>query len=272
MISSDLLLSPTLWLAIFSGLGITLLLTAIAISFGLIFGTVLAIARTFGTPVTKALAGAYVFVFRGVPLLILLYFLYFGLPMIGVVRHGILWDPLFKSAFAMAAVGFTLNSSAYLCEVVRGGIKTVKKGEIEAAVAIGFSRATLYRRVVLPIAFRNTIMTIGNEIVFTIKATAIASIITVRDLLGRASEIGKLELDVFTPYVAAAIAYFVLIRLIDAVVGILDRRYNMSRLSRPGTTSTVAPASALSGTGSSVPLQGDRATRDEAPLLSHITK
>jgi His/Glu/Gln/Arg/opine family amino acid ABC transporter permease subunit len=170
---------------------------------------------------------AFTFLFRAIPLLTLLYFLYYGLPKVDFVRHGPLWDVFFRYSFAIAVLGFSLNNAAYLAEALRGGIKSVTRGQIEACTAVGMSEGMALRRVVLPIAFRNSVMTIGNELVFTLKATSLASAIAVSDVLNNARSYGKAFSDNVSPYIAAAVFYVIMVALIDLGLTAIRKRAAM---------------------------------------------
>ena len=212
---TDLLTSPDLWAAMFRGLNVTLLITAVSMAVGLFFGVWLALLRVFGGAMGRIFATTYIFLFRGVPLLILLYFLYYGVPQVGFLRSGPLWTYIFSSPLATCLLAFSLNNAAYLAEVVRGGMLAVKPGEIEAGHALGLSRTKVIQRIVLPIGLRNCLSGIANETIFTIKASAIASVITVRDLLGEAQRFGTAYADNVTPLVAAGVIYILLVQIVE---------------------------------------------------------
>jgi His/Glu/Gln/Arg/opine family amino acid ABC transporter permease subunit len=221
-----LLLDPALWQAMLLGLRVTLLITVLSMILGLALALPIAVARAEGGPVLRTLAAGYVFVFRGVPLLMLLYLLYYGSGQIGLLRETVLWDFVFRSALATAILAFTLSNAAYLAEALRGGLATVTAGEREAGLAIGLTPRQVLTRISLPIAFRNSIRTIGNEAVFTVKASVIASVVAVRDVLGQAQKIGTNYSDNLTPLLAAAVFYLILVQLIEAAVRAADRRLN----------------------------------------------
>lgn len=199
----------------FRGVRITIAITILSVAFGLIGGIILALMNHFGGFTARWFARTYVFLFRGIPLLILLYFLYFGIPQISMLRSGPLWTYIFSSPFATCVLAFSLNNAAYLAEVVRGGIKAIKPGEIEAGHALGLSSRKVLQRIVLPLGLRNCLSGITNETIFTIKASAVASIITVRDLFGEAQRIGTVYSDNLTPLIAAGIFYVVLVQMVE---------------------------------------------------------
>ncbi|MER9708529.1 ABC transporter permease subunit [Mesorhizobium sp. M0204] len=223
----DLLLHSELWLAVARGIPVTIALTMLAMVFGLALGTVVAILMNSDNLVLKLAGEAFTFLFRAVPLLTLLYFLYYGLPNIGFIRQGPLWDAFFRYSFAIAVLGFSLNNAAFLAEVVRGGMKSVTRGQVEACMAVGMSEGMALRRVVLPIAFRNSVMTIGNELVFTLKGTSIASAITVSDVLSNARAYGKIFSDNISPTIAAGVFYLIMVGLIDVALAVIRKRAAM---------------------------------------------
>lgn len=228
---SDIFLSPDLWLGMLRGVRITIAITVLSAASGLIGGIALALMIQFGDSSARWFARAYVFFFRGVPLLILLYFLYFGVPQISLLRHGPLWTYIFSSPFATCVLAFSLNNAAYLAEVVRGGIRAIKPGEIEAGHALGLSARKVFQRIVLPLGLRNCVSGIANEVIFTIKASAVASIITVRDLFGESQRIGTVYSDNLTPLVAAGIFYVVLVQIVEWGAWLL--RSHMHGVSKP---------------------------------------
>lgn len=212
---TGLLFSADLWAAMFRGLQVTLLITVFSVAVGLFFGIWLALLRVFGGTLARSFAAGYVFLFRGVPLLILLYFLYYGVPQVGFLRSGPLWDYVFSSPLATCLLAFSLNNAAYLAEVVRGGMLAVKPGEIEAGHALGLSGSRVIQRIVLPLGLRNCLSGIANETIFTIKASAVASVITVRDLLGEAQRFGTAYADNVTPLIAAGLLYILLVQIVE---------------------------------------------------------
>ncbi len=221
-----LLTDPALWSAMLTGLQVTLIITVLSIGLGLALALPIAAARTEGGRVLRALATGYVFVFRGVPLLMLLYLLYYGAGQLGWLRASVLWDLLFKSALATVILAFTLSNAAYLAEALRGGISTISPGAREAGLAIGLTPAQIFTRITLPIGFRNAVLTMGNEVVFTIKASVIASIVTVRDVLGQAQRVGATYADNLTPLLAAAVVFIALVQAVEWGVRWTDRRLN----------------------------------------------
>lgn len=225
--STDLLQSDVFWHAVLTGLLITVSLTVLSMIIGFVLGTIIALAQLYGGPVLRLSAIAYVFVFRAVPLLILLFLVYYGLPRLPGIRDTWFWDLILVSPFATAAFVLTLSNAGYLAEVIRGAILTVPAGLIEAGNAVGMRPARAFFRITLPIAFRNMISTLGNETIAVIKASAITSVITVRDLMGGPAKVGAVYLDPFTPLFVVAIFYILLVQLVEHGVRGLNTRFDM---------------------------------------------
>ncbi len=148
----------------------------------------------------------YTFMFRGTPLLVQLFLIYYGLSQLEWVRNSFAW-PLLRDPFWCALLAFSLNNAAYTTEILRGGIRAVPVGEIEAAKALGMSAAQRIRRLVLPVGFRLALPAYGNEVVLILKASSLASTITLMELTGTSR---KIVAQTFAPYeifIAAALLY-----------------------------------------------------------------
>ncbi|MCL7929891.1 ABC transporter permease [Halomonas llamarensis] len=167
------------------GLSTTVQLVFLSLLIGLIAAVPLAIGRGSKRHFIKWPIFAYTYVFRGTPLLIQLYLIYYGVVFVDGIQETWLWVIL-KEPFVPALVAFTLNTAAYTTEIFHGAIKSTPKGEIEAARAYGMSPALTLRRIVLPSAFRRALPAYGNEVIFMLHASAIASVVTIMDLTGAA--------------------------------------------------------------------------------------
>ena len=211
---------------------LTLELVALALVAGGLLSVPLALLRVSANPVLRALPLAYTFFFRGTPLLVQLFLFYYGLAQFEAVRESVFW-PIVREAYWSALIVFTLNTGAYTTEILRGAIQAVPRGEVEAALALGMPRATLYRRIVLPRAYRIALPAYGNEIILMLKASALASTITLLDLTGMArTVIAKTYLPVEIFLVAGAI-YLVLTFLLVNGFRLLERR--VLRFQQPRT-------------------------------------
>ena len=206
-----------------SGLWTTVWLVAIALAFGLCLAVPLGVARTSANPLVNGPVWAFTYVFRGTPLLVQLYIIYYGSGQFAVVRDGPLW-PLLSQAWFCALVAFTLNTAAYTTEIVRGAVATTPKGEIEAARAVGMSRWTMYRRIILPSALRRGLPAYGNEVIFMLHGSAVASVVTVVDLTGAARIVNSRYYTPYEAFLTAAAFYLVLTLVLVLAFRLLERR------------------------------------------------
>lgn len=207
-----------------------LLVISVVLGFGMAIG--LAFAQVSGGPVTRLLARSYSTFFRGTPLLIQLWLLYYGvgslLPMIPGIRQSIIW-PLLREGFFFAAVSFTLNFAAYEAEVLRGALLAVPKGELEAGRAFGMGRFTLIRRVWLPRAIRIALPTIAGEVVMQLKATPLAFTVTVMDLYAVAYKVRQDTLLVYEPLIVVTLFYLALTAIIARCFRIVEAQVPVRR-------------------------------------------
>jgi polar amino acid transport system permease protein len=157
--------------------------------------------------------------------LVQLFFIYYGLAQVDLVRHTFLW-PVFRDAYWCALIAFALNTGGYSAEILRGAIQAVPKGEVEAARAIGMSLVTAYRRIILPRAFRLAIPAYGNEIIFMLKGTALASTITLYELTGIARLVNARTYQPVEAYLSAGVLYMVLTYIFLQAWQLFERRAN----------------------------------------------
>lgn len=167
------------------GLATTVQLVFLSLIIGLVLAVPLAVARGSRRKWIKLPIFFYTYVFRGTPLLIQLYMIYYGVVFIEGIQDTWLWLILEKP-FYPALIAFTLNTAAYTTEIFHGAIKATSRGEIEAARAYGMSRGLMMRRIIMPSAFRRALPAYGNEVIFMLHASAIASVVTIMDLTGAA--------------------------------------------------------------------------------------
>ena len=195
----------------------TILLTVATLLVGLAISVPVALCRLSARPTLRWSAVAFVFVFRGTPLLALLYLIYYGAPEVAVVRHTWLWT-LFRQPVPCAVLALSLNSAGYLSEIVAGAIRGVPHGEVEAAEVAGLPRSVVFSRIVLPNAVRIGLRGYGNEVVFVIKSTAAGSLVTIVDVLKAAENIYFKTFDPFAPLIAAGAIY---LSMVFAVSGLI---------------------------------------------------
>ena len=213
------------WPKYLSGTWLTIQLVTISAILGLLLAVPVALARLSENRLLRGAATAYSLFFRGTPLLVQIFLIYFGLGQFGIIRSSFLW-PFLREAYVCALITFVLNNAAYSAEVVRGGILSVPKGEIEAARASGMSSFTTYRLVILPRAFSIALPAYSNEVIILLKGTALASTITLLELMGQAQLISSRTYKPIQVFILAGIVYYVLTLIITWIFRVLERRYN----------------------------------------------
>jgi His/Glu/Gln/Arg/opine family amino acid ABC transporter permease subunit len=213
------------WPKYLSGTWLTIQLVVISGILGLMLAVPVALARLSENPAIRGTATAYSLFFRGTPLLVQIFLIYFGLGQFEFVRSSFLW-PFLREAYVCALITFVLNTAAYSAEVVRGGILAVPKGEIEAARAAGMSTFTTYRLVILPRAFSIALPAYSNEVIILLKGTALASTITLLELMGQAQLISSRTYKPIQVFVIAGIVYYVLTLVISRLFRLLEKRFN----------------------------------------------
>ncbi|ADT87497.1 MULTISPECIES: ABC transporter permease [Vibrio] len=186
----------------FSGLWTTVWLVGVALVIGLSIAIPLAIARNSRNYAISTPAWAYIYFFRGTPLLVQLYLIYYGMDQFFPVK-----DTLWENAWFCALVSFVLNTSAYTAEIIRGAINGLPKGEVEAAKAYGMSTWKTYRRVVLPSALRRALPAYSNEVIFMLHGSAVAGIVTIMDLTGAARLVNSRYYAPFESFLTAGLFY-----------------------------------------------------------------
>ena len=170
------------------GLLMTVQLVFMSLLIGLIISVPLAIMRNSKNPFINYPVWLFTYVFRGTPLLIQLYMIYYGVTLINGIQESVFWV-IFERAYYPCLIAFVLNTAAYTTEIFRGAIEATPKGEIEAAKAYGMNWFKRTTRIVLPSAFRRAIPAYSNEVIFMLHASAIASTVTIIDLTGAARDI-----------------------------------------------------------------------------------
>ena len=195
---------------------------------GVLIAMPLAVARASNRFWVRALPTAYIFFFRGTPLLVQIFLVYYGLGQFEAVRESFLW-PVLREAYWCAIITFSLHTAAYISEILRGAIRAIPVGEIEAAKALGMTRFTVLRRIVMPRAWRIALPAYGNELVLMIKGSALASTITLLDLTGMArTVIAKNYMPVET-FLTAGILYLVLAYGVTRAIAFAERKLNPDR-------------------------------------------
>ncbi|MBE9395695.1 ABC transporter permease [Pontibacterium sp. N1Y112] len=207
------------------GAWLTLELVLVSGLMGLSLAVPLALARSSENFWIRVLPFCYIFFFRGTPLLVQIFLIYYGASQFAAVKESVLWVVL-KEPYWCAIIAFTLNTAAYSAELFRGAIQAIPKGEIEAAQAMGMSRPLMIRRVVLPRAFGIALPAYGNEMVLMLKGSALASTITLLDLTGMARTIIARTYTPLEMFMAAGMVYLIIGALMIGIFRLLEYRFN----------------------------------------------
>jgi len=198
------------WLPSFlEGAWLTLQLVGISVIAGLIFALPLGIARASRHFPVRALPYAYIFFFRGTPLLVQLFLVYYGMAQFDAVRQSALW-PYLRDPYWCAIITMTMHTAAYIAEIIRGAIQNVPHGEIEAARALGMSRSQALLHIILPRATRIGLPAYSNEVILMLKASALASTITLLELTGMARKIAARTYMHEEMFLTAGLVYLVI--------------------------------------------------------------
>ena len=206
----------------------TLILALFSVLIGTLGGTLLSLCRMSKFKPLKYIAVAIVEFVRGTPLMVQLMFIFYGLPMIGVTFPDISFIPNF-SRFMAGVVAMSLNSSAYVSEIIRSGIQAVDPGQMEAARSIGFTYGESMRKVILPQAVKNILPALGNEFVTVIKECSIVSVIGIADLMFRTNDVIAVTYRSLQALLIAALLYFVMTFITGRLVSLAERKMKNGR-------------------------------------------
>lgn len=220
------------WPRLLNGALITLTLTGMATVIGGSISLPLAIIRLSGHHVASLCVRIYISFFRGTPVLAQLFLLYYGSGAFSTELRSIGMWWIFSEPFNCAILTFSLNTIAYQTEIVRGGIRGVDAGQIEAGRAIGMKPFTLYRRIILPHAYRIAFPALGNEVILLLKSGAVASVITIFDLMGETKAVFAMTFD-FSVYAWAAIIYLLITTVFVKCWHYLETLLNPQNRARP---------------------------------------
>ena len=196
------------------GAAVTLELTAVGLLIGFVLGLALAVARTYGPKWLRVIAIGYIELFRGTPLLVQLFLIYYGLPSVGLT--------LSQTLSAYLALG--LNSAAYQAEYFRGAIQSIGESQMTAGRAIGLSRWKTIWYVILPQALRLVIPAWSNEPISLLKTTAVVFLIAVQDLMAKAKRAATDTYDPISSYIAVAVVYLVMVFILNEFLKYLERK------------------------------------------------
>lgn len=202
------------WPLFFQGLGVTLALTALTLVLAVVLAVLLTLMRMSGKKPLMWIASAYLAIVRGIPLIALLFVIYYGI--VSVVK---------VDAFTAAVVGLSVHTSAYVAEILRSGVNSVPRGQIEAARSLGMSRTRTMQKVVGPQAIRVVVPALANQAIITLKDSSVAAFITVGELFMTAQRLSAASFEPLTYYTIVSLYYLAIVGLMTMVVGRIESGY-----------------------------------------------
>ena len=206
---------------------ITLKLLSVSLIIGLFIGLFFAILRLNKNIFINRFAYGYSYVFRGTPLLVQIFIIYFGLGQIEYLRSTVLWVIL-KEPYWCAIIAFALNTGAYTSEILRSAFQTIKPGIIEAGKSLGISNKIIFYKIQIPIAIRQSLPAYGNEIILMMKGTSLASTVTIMDLTGVAKYIISTTFKPIEVFIVAGGIYLFMTFIIHNVIKFLEKKYSFN--------------------------------------------
>jgi cystine transport system permease protein len=209
------ILSDSFFPILQAGLYFTIPLTLISFVLGLLLAFFTAMARLSSIKSLNVLAKFYVWIFRGTPLLVQLFILFYGFPSIGLTLN----------PFPAAVIGFTLNVGAYSSEIIRAAIQSIPKGQWEAAFSIGMTKSQAMRRIILPQAVRVSLPPLGNSFISLVKDTSLAATITVTEMFQKGQQIASVTYEPLWLYIEVAFIYLIFSTFLSYLQAKLEQRY-----------------------------------------------
>ena len=204
---------------------LTIQLTLLSLIFGIFVGAFFALLRTSGNKILYYISYYYSYVFRGTPLLVQIFIIYFGLGQVEWIRESFLWIFL-KEPYSCAILAFTLNTGAYTSEIFRSAFETIHKGILEAANGLGLTKLNIFFKIKLPIAIKQSLPAYGNEMILMLKGTSLASTVTLLDLTGVAKHIISTTFRPVEVFVIAGSIYLLMTFVIHNVIKYLEKKYD----------------------------------------------
>ena len=204
---------------------VTLKLLSASLIIGLFIGLLFAILRLSKNSIINKFAYAYSYVFRGTPLLVQIFIIYYGLGQIEYFRSTFLWV-IFKEPYWCAIIAFALNTGAYTSEILRSAFQTIKPGIIEAGKSLGISNKIIFYKIQIPVAIRQSLPAYGNEIILMMKGTSLASTVTLMDITGVAKHIVSTTYKPLEIFITAGGIYLFMTFLIHNLVKYLEKKYS----------------------------------------------
>lgn len=204
--------------ALLRGSLLTLELTVVSVIVGLLIGLFLALGRLSKNKIIDRFCWLYIWLFRGTPLLMQIFFVYYALPLI--------YRPLSLPPMPSAMIALSLNSAAYLAEIIRAAIQSIDKGQMEAAKALGMSYGQAMKRIIIPQSYRRLIPPVGNEFIMLLKDSALVSVIAMSELLRVTTQISNASANALI-YIPAAVLYLVMTTIFTIIFEKLEKKYSL---------------------------------------------
>lgn len=215
---------------IWNGARVTLLVSVLTVIFGLLFGTLMAFMKLGKIRILRIIANVYVEFIRGTPVLVQIFIIFYGLPMIGIEIPSIMVGGVDISRLMSGIIALTINSTAYICEIVRSGIQSIGVGQTEGAMALGMNGVESMWYIILPQAMKNILPALGNEFITVIKTSSQVSVIGIAELMYAADTIRGISFRPMEPLVIVALIYFVITFTLSCVIKQVEK--HMRRSSR----------------------------------------
>lgn len=209
-----------------SGTGVTILISLLALVAGFILGLVICIAKISNSKVLKVISGVYIEIVRGTPLLVQIMIIAYALPQVGVQFPSILG---MGTEFTGGLVALTLNSAAYIAEIMRSGIQSINKGQMEASRSLGFNYWQAMRFIIVPQAVKNILPALGNEFVTLVKESAIVSFAGIAEIMFVANTVKNSTYKAFGPYFFAALIYFIITFTLSKAIALLEKKMTVDK-------------------------------------------
>lgn len=205
------------------GTGYTILVSFIAVIGGVIIGTLSSLARLSNSKILKAISATYVEVIRDTPLFVQVMLIAFALPQVGIKFPGIFG---LSGDFTGAAFALTINSGAYISEIMRSGIQSINKGQMEASRSLGLNYWQSMRYVIVPQAIKNILPALANEFVTLVKESSILSVVGISEIMFVSGSVATATYKAFGPYVVAMVIYFVITFSLSRLIGMYEKKLN----------------------------------------------
>ena len=210
------------------GTSITLIVSFFTVLFGIVLGITLSLMKLSNNKIFRSIASVYISFVRGTPVLVQLYIIYYGLPTLGIQLPEITFMETSVSDMIYGIIALSLNSGAYVSEIIRAGIEAIDKGQMEASRSLGMSYGMAMKHIIIPQAFKNILPALGNEFIVVIKESSIISVIGIHDLMFNSNIVRGATFRPFEPLIVAAIVYFILTFTLSKLLGIIEGRLKVS--------------------------------------------